>query len=125
MAEYIERKAVANAFQELLSSPYADVHSGPFNAGVRDALKLARDMVLDNVPNGLKIPPADVVPVVRCRDCKHFEERHVGKVTYFVCENVGHHSDTDFFELPDGDWFCADGEIRRKEGAKNEKESDL
>lgn len=60
MAEYIERETAANAFDELLLSPYANGENG-FSAGARDALKLARDMMRNNVPKTLAIPSADVV----------------------------------------------------------------
>lgn len=51
-------------------------------------------------------PAEDVVPVVRCRECKHHEDEEIGIV---YCPNaiggwVGE------------DWFCADGE--RKDGAE-------
>lgn len=52
----------------------------------------------------------DAIPVVRCRDCKHYQERHAGKTPYYVCENADRYTDTDFFEPPSGDWYCADGE---------------
>lgn len=51
------------------------------------------------------IPAADVVPVVRCKDCKYsavdFENmRYCKLVTYYN-------------HVPD-DWFCADGERRER-----------
>jgi len=52
------------------------------------------------------IPAADVVEVVRCRECKHY---HGAKDSFGWCENI---------ESPawdrgvDSDWFCADGKRR-------------
>lgn len=64
-------------------------------------------------------PTADVVEVVRCKDCKHrvFEDGS------YVCD-----LDTwDFHELgrnaEDDNWFCADGEKRERiTGKAGEKE---
>lgn len=43
-------------------------------------------------------PAADVVEVVRCRECKHYIEREDG----YICAND--------YLYKDSDWFCADGE---------------
>lgn len=50
-----------------------------------------------------------VIPV-RCEDCKHYKELQAGETPYYVCENAYRYTDTDFFEPPNGDWYCADGE---------------
>ena len=47
-------------------------------------------------------PTADVVPVVRCKDCIHHKNAH--KTMYVWCECVD--------GLLPHDWFCADGERR-------------
>lgn len=85
LANYIDREEAAKAFSELLLSPYADDESGPFSAGAKDALKLARDMMLDKVPDTLSIPSADVVEVVRCKDCRWHEQEQPGMV---YCPNI-------------------------------------
>ena len=46
-----------------------------------------------------KAPTIDAVPVVRCKDCKHFETG--------LCQNEDNYDN----------WFCADGE--RKDGDGN------
>lgn len=52
------------------------------------------------------IPAADVVEVVRCKDCEHY---HAAKDCFGWCVNI---------ESPvwdrgvENDWFCADGERR-------------
>lgn len=43
-------------------------------------------------------PTADVVEVVRCKDCKYYIEREDGH----ICAND--------YLYKDSDWFCADGE---------------
>ena len=63
------------------------------------------------------VPAADVAPVVRCKDCKHFNHRRM------ECENeavsTDHEGGAQYslnFELDD---FCSYGE-RRDGGADNE-----
>lgn len=50
-----------------------------------------------------KLDTIDAVPVVRCKDCKHY------KVEDGPCpaENA---SDSYYSWIPDPNWFCADGE---------------
>ena len=60
-----------------------------------------------------EIPAADVVEVVRCRDCKHFFDDGVrfeegGGVVFMRCE-LCHEDARDEF-------FCADGERRSGDG---------
>ena len=94
MAEYIEREA---ALKKLLQC--ADVYNPECSdITVAHAMRKIR-----------AIPAADVVPVVRCRECVHsaldyIEERY--------CKGVAH---TSCCHVPD-DWFCADG--KRKDGDK-------
>lgn len=59
--DYISREAASKAITELMSSPWAT--EGMFFRGVHDALSLVCDMMLGNVPEGMKIPNADVIPV--------------------------------------------------------------
>ena len=49
----------------------------------------------------LNLPSADVVPVVRCKDCKHWERDVIFQDGW--CR--GRHQ-------PNPNWFCADGERR-------------
>ena len=58
---------------------------------------------------------ADVVPVVRCKDCKYAHMTYGGECKY--CDKVKEMTDGEYGEalyLP-GDWFCAYGE-RREDG---------
>jgi hypothetical protein len=53
------------------------------------------------------IPSADVVPVVRCKDCRYFEDmRHYTGLGW--CTDVG--------DTRSKDWYCADGERREYHG---------
>ena len=54
-----------------------------------------------------RIPAADVVPVVRCRDCKHRDPED----KKCDCGGLEH---AHMFPVAD-DWFCADGEKREVE----------
>ena len=56
MSEYLEREAVEEALEEHLNP---DIYYG---------------FILDD------IPAADVQPVVRCKDCKHFHLDYFGEV---------------------------------------------
>lgn len=53
----------------------------------------------------------DVVPVVRCKDCKWFAEfTHNGEPT---CHGSCNNPQNGWGRCPQADWFCADG--KRKE----------
>ena len=42
---------------------------------------------------------------VRCKDCKHFEKADNDAFVYLHCNNLHN-------EVPNEDWFCADGELK-------------
>lgn len=70
-----------------------------------------------------KAPAADVVEVVRCKDCKHRKlNEHYGEKGYLRIKAMCVLDTGDPFELSrcaeDDDWFCADGE--RKDGGQDE-----
>lgn len=69
--DLIRRSDAIQAFDKLLKSPYGS-NKDPFGRGIRDALKLARDMMKNNVPKSLSIPAVDAVEVVRCQTCKNW-----------------------------------------------------
>lgn len=74
--------------------------------------------------NPLKdIPAAEVVEVVRCRECKHrIVNEHYGEKGYLKLKAMCELDTGDPFELArdagNDDWFCADGE--RADGGKDE-----
>lgn len=67
-------------------------------------------------------PTADVVEVVRCKDCKH---RPIDKTGHNYgqdlkfpddvcpCQNFGDHW---YSWMPDDDWFCPNGERKETDG---------
>lgn len=85
MAEYIDRNKI-----EWKSFPYDSGEWYPDYAEKRD---------ID------KIPTADVVEVVRCKDCKWWKNGE-------LCRNVNGLNSI----VWNGEWFCASGQ--RKEGAE-------
>lgn len=96
MAEYIEREAAIDAIMKVY---------------VRTAGYKGRERVFEAEEAVHRLPVADVVPVVRCKDCKHFNFEHM------ECENeavsTDHEGGASYslnFYLDD---FCSYGE--RKE----------
>lgn len=66
------------------------------------------------------LSPADVVEVVRCKDCKHRRvNEHYGEKGYLRIKAMCELDTGDPFELSrcasDDDWFCADGERKDEE----------
>ena len=62
-------------------------------------------------------PTADVVEVVRCKDCKHrIVNEHYGEKGYMKLKAICDKDTGDPFELgrnaEDDEWFCADAERR-------------
>ena len=90
MAEYIDRVAAVKSVLRMR----------------RPENSVAQNRMLSIIQiDMLKLPAADVVPVVRCKDCKY----NVGTKK---CLNPD-----SFFAVPKDDDFCSYGE--RKEGAAN------
>ena len=89
MAEYIDRAAAVKSVLRMRRSENS----------------VAQNRMLSIIQmDMLKLPTADVVPVVRCKDCKY----NVGTKK---CLNPD-----SFFAVPKDDDFCSYGE--RKEGAE-------
>lgn len=66
--------------------------------------EITKAFILAMVKTRSVTPTIDAVPVVRCKDCKHY--RYYG----LSCEVVSECT-IDHIENPDADWFCADGEL--------------
>ena len=91
MDDYISREAALNLIKEL--------HAEAESPEASETLFEAHERIAD-------IPAADVVPVVRCKDCEHQDpDRLDDGAGCFVCRK-GHGWKPD-------DWFCADG-VRRE-----------
>ena len=94
MAEYIEREAV------LKTSPFTRYGGNPnaYNDGYLDCAEDAREAVK-------AIPAADVVEVVRCKDCKYFiPDKCLDHTKYpndleadGLCGNIDKYTDEDRF----------------------------
>lgn len=92
MAEYIDREAAFDAITDLAGKV-------PTRSAYEAVWKSARALK--------KIPAADVVSVVRCKDCKHLRVRNQ-KDIYAFCPKTG----IVFwqFEKDTRTSFCSDGE---------------
>ena len=62
------------------------------------------------------IPAADVVEVVRCRECRFLERGSVFDLSGEEDKNASFCSVVGF--SPDDDWYCADG--KRKDGGQDD-----
>ena len=96
MAEYIEREAAIDAIMKLY---------------VRTAGYKARERVFEAEEAVHRLPVADVAPVVRCKDCKYWQDNNDG-YPHEECR-WGHG------ETPDANDFCSYG-ARMDGGADNE-----
>lgn len=92
MDEYISKQDMLNAVEKLDIIPSVDGMGNPTNA---------EDFRVQFLGTVLKVEPADVVQVVRCRDCKYNTSTH-------KCLNPD-----SFFLVPKDNDFCSYGE--RKE----------
>ena len=88
--EYIKREAAIDALQN-----HYEVRNAVQNGIMDECVMLM-----------MRVPAANVVPVVRCKDCKHRDPED----KKCDCGGLEH---AHLFPVAD-DWFCADGE--RKDG---------
>jgi hypothetical protein len=109
MADLISREAAIDAIVSVTVFPDADyiknLCENPSNSedwlgGVCEAINAVED-----------VNAVDVVPVVRCRDCKYFMEHNDGQGGN--CNHLDYDGEYEFSVA--GDWFCADGERRDSE----------
>ena len=98
MAEYIEREAAIDA----VTAVY-----------VRTAGYKTRERVWETREAIQKLPASDVAPVVRCKDCKYWQDNN-GGYPHEECR-WGHG------ETPEANDFCSYGE--QKDGDDDAKES--
>lgn len=89
MTEYIEREAAIDAIMKVY---------------VRTAGYKARERVFEAKEAVHRLPVADVAPVVRCKDCKYWQDNNDG-YPHEECR-WGHG------ETPDANDFCSYGERR-------------
>ena len=93
MSEYIERKAVINKVSEIP----AHFDSGDIRYGIEIAIQAIKDT-----------PAADVVEVVRCKDCKHFRFSDMFSDMYGECSQA-------HIRIVRPDGFCSYGERKDEE----------
>ena len=106
---YVSREDLKNWADELLKSPWAENM-----IGVKGALTLVRDAAAGKIPSTLQLPSADVVQVVRCRDCEEFIRPIVGnyeKTGYGRCRRISNHGEE--VTVPDA-WYCGYG-VKKEE----------
>jgi hypothetical protein len=67
-------------------------------------------------------PRVDAVPIVRCKNCKYYDEQTFMGHSMGWASCSGRFADVDDhgmrFRIPSEDWFCADG-VKRDEDAAN------
>ena len=102
----IDADALSNAMFESVFGKVIDEHVWTSRCWIR------YKMFEWNIGNA---PTIDAVPVVRCKDCKHYryyglEDTTVSECTIDHCEN------------PDEEWFCADGEREKLAGNSEQGE---
>ena len=98
---YIEREAVHDLVRELPKYIMTS-HISSKNYEMLDAEKLQE--LIDS------IPAADVVEVVRCKDCKHGQKNNYGQLRgRYICE---YHQD--YTPLFSPSHFCGNGERREE-----------
>jgi hypothetical protein len=73
MSDYIDRRAALDGLNEQIA--YCDKALGSFEISMKDeyAVKVERASLIAYKCQLESIPAADVVPVVRCKDCKFRE----------------------------------------------------
>lgn len=96
--EYIRKQDVVDIIEKEMKHYVSDVW-----------YKSATHSALNNVNEDIKsLEPADVVPVVRCKNCKHFyfADNRIPQEQRYVCEISG--------EIWKPDSFCSYGERREE-----------
>ena len=95
-----QRLIDANALWELMRT--YDDYQGAKEA--HDLELIHRDSILFAIETA---PTVDAVPVVRCKDCKHYKDG--------FCYNPNTYDDEKTCGNTAKDWFCADGKRRTDE----------
>ena len=88
--EYIRRQDMCDAVEAMDIIPSVDGKGNPTNT---------EDFRVQFLGTVLKVKPADVVQVVRCKDCKHWQHGMIGMGCYW---------DTDYPHEEND--FCSHGE---------------
>ena len=105
MTKYIELEALKNRFAKRLVWLKKDIHD-EYSSGLCDGCEYDTKLIDE-------IPAADVVSVVRCKDCKHYK--------YRMCELIGNIMDGYYhgtFDVKRPDDFCSYG-VKKSGGGEN------
>ena len=120
MSDYIKRADLAAALSNLLISPWAKrwMDDYAYTAGVQEALHFVLDMVNGEVPAEWKIPAADVVEVVRCKDCVWWNEDDSagwGDLGNNVCACAYFSNEDGYTVYTEPNDYCSKGERKEDE----------
>ena len=104
MDEYISRQAVlkyCEAIKENASRQIREwkAHTAEYKKQVPIATVMQRERDMESaIMYFHALPPADVMPVVRCKDCVHFyfPDNRVPEEQEWVCELYGPRNETDY-----------------------------
>lgn len=97
MKEYIERSRLEQILRRYLNAPHVKL-SNPISEGLKMGINGCIEMLKNE-------KSADVVEVVRCKDCKFHTDEEPGMV---YCPGILGNGVND-------DWFCKDGERKEEE----------
>ena len=81
MDEYIRREDAVNALAKTMPTPATPDGAGEFDHEIH----IADEAFADAIRIIESLEPADVVPVVRCRDCKHLDVKTAG---WGICKDA-------------------------------------
>ena len=106
MSEYIRKQAAIDTLAEQIA--LCDKALKSFEISMKDeyAVKVERASLIAYKEQLEAITAADVVPVVRCKDCKYNATTH-------KCLNLD-----SFFLIPKDDDFCSYGERRGEQNGR-------
>lgn len=111
MPEYIEREVVQKSIADEQAVNHVSCGNAGYEVGYHNGLSIAMAMVI-------KAPAADVVEVVRCKDCKRGE-----------VDDPEYDPDLYYCELGcgwnKGYFFCAYGKRRSDDEGQSTQEADL
>ena len=84
MSDYISRQAAIEALAKTMPTPATPDGAGEFDHEIH----IADEAFADAIRIIESLEPADVVPVVRCKECKHcyFADNRVPDEQGWVCE---------------------------------------
>lgn len=105
MMEYIDRDTAVSGLNRVIENLRKEATTHIANRAV-DLVQYSRDYIQS-------LPAADVVPMVRCRECKHYREHRTKTYGNLICRctRMGRY-DMDYPVRPDD--FCSYGERSTK-----------